>query len=184
MKHISKWRHKYLWMFLAGIVFAFFITRFEVTKDLLIRLTGYGYVGAFIGGVLFIFTFTTATGLVVITELSDKLNPVYIGMVGGAGAVFGDMLIFLFARKTLDREIKSSVKKMGGKFLLDVLRSKPLKWLLPLIGAVIIASPLPDEIGVSLMGISKISTHKFFLIAFVLNAIGIFIIASISRSII
>lgn len=183
MKAPSKWRHKYLWLFLAGIVFAFLVTRSDVTREWLLRLTDYGYFGAFLGGVLFIFTFTTATGLIVIAELSQTMSPLMVGVIGGAGAVAGDMAIFFFARKELEKEVKFSLKRLGGNFLLSLLKLKPLKWLLPIVGAVIIASPFPDEIGVSLMGLSKIKTYKFFLLAFVLNAIGIFIVASASRAV-
>ena len=49
-----------------------------------------------------------------------------------------------------------------------------------MIGAIIIASPFPDEIGVSLMGISKMKTYQFILISFLLNAIGIFLVVSAS----
>jgi uncharacterized membrane protein YdjX (TVP38/TMEM64 family) len=46
------------------------------------------------------------------------------------------------------------------------------------LGAIIIASPLPDEMGVGLMGISKLKTSQFILLSFVLNAIGIFIVVT------
>ncbi|MDO8512486.1 MAG: hypothetical protein Q7S57_04390 [bacterium] len=177
----DKWRHKYLWLFLLGIIFAIFVVNSETTKGLLSQLAQYGYAGAFFGGVLYIFTFTTATGLVVITELGQTMNPFLVGIIGGAGAVFGDLLIFIFARKSLEKEIKTSLKKVGGNFLLRILESKPLKWFLPLIGAVIIASPFPDEIGVSLMGISRISMIRFFLLAYVLNTVGIFIIVLVGK---
>jgi len=180
-KMLHKWRHKYLWLFLLGIVFALIVANSEVTKSLLGQLAQYGYLGAFLGGALYIFTFTTATGLIVITELGQTMNPFLVGIFGGAGAVFGDMLIFTFARKGLEKEIKTSLKKAGGNFLLNILESKPLRWLLPLIGLIIIASPFPDELGVSLMGISKISTYKFFFLSFILNTVGIFMIALVGR---
>ena len=52
--------------------------------------------------------------------------------------------------------------------------------MLPIIGAIIIASPFPDEIGVSLMGLSKLSTPKFIFISYILNSIGLFLIVSAS----
>jgi hypothetical protein len=52
--------------------------------------------------------------------------------------------------------------------------------MLPVIGAIIIASPLPDEVGISLMGLSKISTPKFIFISYILNSIGLFLIISAS----
>jgi hypothetical protein len=40
-------------------------------------------------------------------------------------------------------------------------------------GAVIIASPFPDEIGVSLMGMARMSGLAFVALTYVLNAAGI-----------
>jgi hypothetical protein len=47
-------------------------------------------------------------------------------------------------------------------------------------GAVIIASPLPDEAGVSLLSLSKLKNWQFILLSFVLNATGIFIIVTLA----
>jgi len=55
-------------------------------------------------------------------------------------------------------------------------------WLIPIAGAFIIASPLPDEIGISLMGLSKVKNWHFILITFLLNAIGIFLVVTLARS--
>jgi len=46
------------------------------------------------------------------------------------------------------------------------------------VGALIIISPLPDELGVSLMGISKLKWYRFLLLSFTLNTLGIFFLLS------
>ena len=61
-----------------------------------------------------------------------------------------------------------------------LFHSKYFNWMLPIIGAIIIASPFPDELGVSLIGLSKLSTGKFILLSYVLNSIGIFLVVSVS----
>lgn len=53
----------------------------------------------------------------------------------------------------------------------------PLWWLGPLCGFVIIASPLPDELGLLMMGLSGIRLLWFIPLAFSANAAGIFLIA-------
>jgi hypothetical protein len=55
-------------------------------------------------------------------------------------------------------------------------------WILPVLGAFIIASPFPDEIGIGLMGISRMKTWQFLLLAFVLNSTGIFFIVTLANS--
>jgi uncharacterized membrane protein YdjX (TVP38/TMEM64 family) len=52
---------------------------------------------------------------------------------------------------------------------------------LPIIGALIIISPFPDEIGIGLMGLSKIKKWQFMLISFALNSLGIFIIVALAN---
>ncbi|MFH1072739.1 MAG: hypothetical protein V1743_04895, partial [Nanoarchaeota archaeon] len=57
------------------------------------------------------------------------------------------------------------------------------KYFIPVIGGFIIASPLPDEIGISLFAAStKISTRVFSIMSYVLNTIGIFIILAIGTT--
>ena len=49
-----------------------------------------------------------------------------------------------------------------------------LKWLSPIIGALIIASPLPDEFGIAFLGMSKVKTAVLMPISFFMNLIGIY----------
>jgi len=37
---------------------------------------------------------------------------------------------------------------------------------------------LPDELGVGLMGISKLKTYQFIILSYVLNSIGIILVIS------
>jgi len=46
------------------------------------------------------------------------------------------------------------------------------KWILVLAGAIFISSPLPDEIGLALMGISRYNRGKILTICFALNFAG------------
>ena len=76
----------------------------------------------------------------------------------------------------MTNEIKHLVEFFGGDKVMHLVHTKYFSWTLPILGAIIIASPLPDEMGVGLMGISKLKTSKFILLSFILNAIGIFLI--------
>jgi uncharacterized membrane protein YdjX (TVP38/TMEM64 family) len=52
---------------------------------------------------------------------------------------------------------------------------------MPFLGALIIASPVPDEIGVSILGLTKIRYWQFFMVTFILNALGIFLIVTAAK---
>src|SRR3990167_7131268 len=55
-------------------------------------------------------------------------------------------------------------------------------WVIPALGAVIIASPLPDELGLIMMGLSHIRTATFIVLSFMMNAAGIFAIATAAQA--
>jgi uncharacterized membrane protein YdjX (TVP38/TMEM64 family) len=112
--------------------------------------------------------------------LAERLSPIEIGLIAGLGAVIGDLTIFRFVKDDLIKEIKPLYKRLGGNHLAHALHSKYFSWTLPVVGALIIASPLPDELGVGLMGISKLKTYQFVIISFILNALGIFLVVSAS----
>lgn len=180
---MNKWksyRYKNITIFLLSIILAIFISRFEAFHTFLLNLGNLGYLGAFIAGILFVSTFTVVTGAVILLVLAEKLSPIEIGIIAGLGAVVGDFTIFRFIKDNLLEEITPFYNRLGGSHLTAVLHSKYFSWTLPVFGALIIASPLPDEVGVSLMGISKMKTYQFLFISFILNALGIFLIISAS----
>lgn len=139
-----------------------------------------GVLRAFIAGALFVSSFTVATAVIILLILSEQYSVLQIVLFAGMGAVFGDLIIFRFIKNNLIEEITPLYNKVGGRHITAFFQSKYTSWTLPLIGAIIIASPFPDEIGVSLLGISKIKTFHFILISFVLNSIGIFVVISAS----
>ena len=78
-------------------------------------------------------------------------------------------------------ELMPLIQKLHTPKLKLLFKSPYFAWVLPVVGAIVIASPLPDEAGVSMLGLSKIKQWQFFMLAFVLNSVGIFVIVSASR---
>lgn len=181
IKSYKHWKYKNIIFLILSLVVAFFVLRNETIHSFLLHLGNFGYVGAFLAGILFVSTFTFATGAIILLVLAETLSPVEIGIIAGFGAVIGDFVIFRFVKDDLAREIRFIYNRMDtNHHLKKVFQTKYFSWTLPVFGAVIIASPLPDEIGVSLMGISKLKTYQFLLISFILNAVGIFLVVSAS----
>ncbi|OGH21373.1 MAG: hypothetical protein A2958_01050 [Candidatus Levybacteria bacterium RIFCSPLOWO2_01_FULL_38_13] len=181
---VNFWQHlKYKNLSLLGVslIIAVILFRLESFHQFLLGLGDLGYIGAFIAGILFVSTFTVATGGVILLVLSEKLSPVEIGIFAGLGAVLGDFTIFRFVRDNLAGELKAIYNHIDhNNHLVRILHTKYFSWTFPVFGAIIIASPLPDEIGVSLMGISRMKTYKFLILSFILNASGIFLVISAS----
>lgn len=175
----QQWKYKNLVFFFSSLLIAYLLFMNKDAHSFLLQLGNVGYIGAFIGGVLFVSTFTVATGALVLMILSESLSPIEIGIIAGLGAVVGDFTIFQYVKNNLSSELGEIYNKIDSRHhIVKILHTKYFSWTLPVIGAIIIASPFPDEIGVSLMGISKMKTYQFLLISFILNAIGIFLIVS------
>lgn len=181
MEKFKRFKYKNLLFLFISLVFALFISRFEAFHSFLINLNNFGYLGAFLAGILFVSTFTISTGIVILLVLAEKLSPLEIGLIAGLGAVTGDLLMFRFAKNDLLSELELIFMHFErNQHVNHVIHSKYFGWTLPVIGAFIIASPLPDEVGVSLLGISQMKTYKFFILSFILNAVGIFLVISAS----
>jgi len=181
MTYWRRWKYKNLTFLLISIIVALFISRYEPFHNFLLNLGDFGYIGAFIAGILFVSTFTVATGAIILLVLAERLSPIEIGIIAGLGAVVGDFIIFRFIKDNLAQEVNDIYEHIDGNHHVKrIFHTKYFSWTLPVIGAIIIATPFPDEIGVSLMGISKMKTYKFLLVTFILNAIGIFLVVSAS----
>ncbi|MBI5151311.1 MAG: hypothetical protein HZA34_01925 [Candidatus Pacebacteria bacterium] len=175
------WRYKNLTIVFFSILTSILLFRIEIFHSFLLHLGNFGYIGAFVAGVFFVSTFTVATSALTLFILAETLSPLEIGVIAGLGAVVGDMLIFRFIKDNLTNEIEDIYNHIDRKkHLKKLFHSKYFNWMLPVLGGVIIASPLPDELGVSLIGISKMSNLKFMVLSYVLNSIGIFFVVSAS----
>lgn len=181
MEFFKNYRYKNLTFLTLSIVVTIIVFRFEPFHEFLLHLGKLGYLGAFIAGVLFVSTFTVAIGSVILLILAENFSVIEIAVIAGLGAVAGDLTIFKFIRnKSLVDEIMALYKYFGGHKIRHLIHTKYFGWMLPVIGALIIASPLPDELGVGLMGISKMKLHEFVILSFVLNSIGIFLVLFLS----
>jgi len=175
------WKYKNLTIVFFSVILVIFLSKIESFHSFLLHLGNFGYIGAFIAGIFFVSMFTVATSGLILFTLAETLSPIEISLIAGLGAVVGDLLIFHLIKDNLSKEIKYIYKNIDKKnHLKKLFYSKYFNWTLPIIGAAIIASPFPDELGISLIGLSKMNKIKFIFISFALNSIGIFLIVSAS----
>ncbi|MBI2656519.1 hypothetical protein HYX03_02165 [Candidatus Woesearchaeota archaeon] len=143
-----------------------------------------GYVGTFLAGALFAYGFTAAPATAILLILAKEQNILLAGIIGGFGALTGDLIIFMFVRYSLDTELKKLSKEKIVLYLNHKTPNIFKKYLVPVLAGFIIASPLPDEIGVSLLVASKTISMKIFsVISYILNTAGIFVILIIGNNI-
>ncbi len=141
-----------------------------------------GYFGTFIAGMFYAYGFTAGPATAVFLLNSKAQDFLLSGLAGGFGALVSDLLIFKFIRITFTDEIELLANEKIFVKMRSNLSPFLKKYLLPFLAAFVIASPLPDEIGVTMMATSRnISTKQFILLSFLLNALGIFAILHIGR---
>ena len=178
--HIA-WKYKNTALLAISLLFLYFIADTEFVKQELVRVGDWGDFGALITGIFFVSTFTAAPSIMVIYYLSQSLNPFEVALFAGVGAMIGDVLIFNFLRDGFFDEIKPLFLFFKKPLFARLFDSPYFAWLLPFVGAIIIASPFPDEIGIGMMGLSRIKRWQFLFVSFFLNSAGLLVIASLAK---
>lgn len=175
------WKFKNTFLLIISIVVFFYFADAPFVKNAISGIGNLGYLGAFLTGIFFVSTFTVAPASIVLFYLAKELAPLEVAIFAGLGCVVGDYIIFRFLKDRVFEELKPVFTRLGGIKLSQLFATPFFAWVAPVAGAVIIASPLPDEIGVGLLGISKLKNWQFLLLSFVLNSIGIFIIITLAK---
>ncbi len=177
-KHVNDTNHssffQSLFYVIASVIVALVLVRLPAFHAMMTALGSFGYLGAFLGGMTFVSIFTAAPGAAVLMTLRESLNPLLLAVVAGLGGMIGDYLIMSFIKHEAKNEIQSFPKKQGILTVVRCIRHSKYRLLVAIIGAIVVASPLPDEIGLSLMGISRIKGPWFFFITFLLDFFGIY----------
>lgn len=176
LKKHHHWRYKNIFLMVISMIVFFFIAATPAVKSAIANLGDWGYVGAIITGIFSVMTFTAVPALTVLYAFSERLNPIELSVLAGLGTVIGDLIIFSFFKNTVFNELEPIIEKISNSPVAHIFHSRYFMWLTPVIGAIIIASPLPDELGVSLLSANKMKKWHFIILTFVLNSLGIWLV--------
>lgn len=168
-----------------SIIVAFIMVKSELLIGLVYSTVGLKTFGSFIAGMFFTSVFTTAPAIVALGQIAKSGSIIQTAIFGAFGAVIGDILIFRLVRDNLAEHFLELMKheKWWKRIYHLTFRLKYFRWFTFLIGGVIIASPLPDELGISLLGISRMKTKHFIPISFFFNLIGILTIGYLAKAV-
>jgi hypothetical protein len=161
-------------LFGLGLVICLAVFIWPVSREYVTNLANGSWLGLLVIGLLYAISFTSAFATGMIISVASSYPPILIALIGGLGALIYDLIIFLFIKKASHQGFFSELKK-------KYLNRSSVSWFLIVLGAIVIASPLPDELGSGLFGSSKLKPKYFIPISFVLNAFGIFVIALIAK---
>lgn len=148
-------------------------------------ILSFGFIGIFLGGFFYSYGFTSAPATAVLLVFANDYNLILAVLIGSTGALISDVLIFKFVRYSFMDEINNLKKEKSIKKIEK--QSKKFfgvnhKYITYFISSFLIASPLPTEIGVSMMAsIKKISLSRFMIIAYLLHTLGILMILLIGN---
>ena len=142
-----------------------------------------GYVGSFFAGMLFTSVFTTVPAIAVLAELSQNTSVIVVALLGGLGAVVGDYIIFRFVRDRVAGDVKYLLSHSKFVRFPKIFKTRLSRWLVPLVGALVIASPLPDELGLAILGAYRMRDRTFLPLSFIFNASGILAIGLLANSV-
>lgn len=176
------WRYKNTTWLLISLFIFFFIATTPFVDNLLKTIGSMGYVGAFIAGIFFVSIFTVAPASAVLFHLAEQLHPFEVAVLAGLGAMTGDYIIFKYMRDKVFEELSPLFRKVTTHRITKLFYTPYFQWLTPFLGALFIASPGPDEVGISLLGLSRIERWQFLLVTFFLNSIGILAVVLLARA--
>lgn len=165
----------------VSVGFAVFIVETGIAGRFIISFGSLRYLGALLAGIFFTSIFTTAPSIALLGELAQTVPLPLLAVWGGAGAVAGDYILFRFLRGRIFKDVDFLLFLAPSARFRAIFQTKLFKFFIPFLGALIIASPFPDEIGVALLGASKIKGRAFLLLSFVLNGLGIFLVGWVAR---
>ncbi len=166
--------HLSLILFVFGIILVAVILAIPGLREIVYTIAESGPLGAFVTGILYTSGFTAPLATAMIIDAAQTTPPWSLALLGGLGAMLYDLIIFAFVRRTTT---VSFFEKIRERFF-----GRPaIAWTLAAVGALVIASPLPDELGSGLLGLSNIPQKYFVPLSFILNGLGIFMIAVLAR---
>ncbi|MEI6346206.1 MAG: hypothetical protein WCO79_03160 [bacterium] len=166
----------------ASIILAVVLVQTGILSQLLVS-TGHGqFVGSFVAGLFFTSIFTTAPAIVALGQIASMNTIILTAFFGAIGATLGDIVIFRFVRDRFSEHLTEVIlHNSTAKRVSTIFRRRSFRWFTFFVGGVIIASPLPDELGIGLLGMSHLKMRRFVPLSFVCNFIGIVLIGLAAR---
>jgi len=168
----------------VGIMIFYEGRNYTLFHEFLVSLS---YVGTFFAGFFYAYGFTAAPATAVLLMLAQEQNLIFAALIGGLGAVLSDWFIFSFIRYSFIDEINKLKKEKWVKMIAKNSHGsfgRYYRYIFPTFAGFLVASPLPTEMGVTMMAsIKKLSVKKFMIMAYLLHSFGILIILLVGKNI-
>ena len=173
--------------FSCAIIGAYVLYRHGAFNWIEMHLNGFGYPSIFLAGTLYTFGFTSPFAASYFIAIAPDVSPIPAALLGGIGSTLADLTIFQLVTVSFHQEwirlrTTSVFNRIHALFHHETVPEKlPRigKWIL---SGVVLASPLPDEIGLTIIsGIANLSERQLILLCFCCNTLGILALLLIGR---
>jgi uncharacterized membrane protein YdjX (TVP38/TMEM64 family) len=177
-KRIFSFKYPKLVLLGLFIILAYYLFTKPFMLDWISKLNDFSYLGIFVAGFLLAFGFTAPFSVGFLLNVSFG-NIFLAAIIGTIGAVSADMFIFKMIKFSFMDEFDELGKTKTIKKIREILNyNTPLiikHYLIYVFAGIMIATPLPDEIGVSMLaGLTHIKPLALAVLAFTLHFIVIF----------
>jgi hypothetical protein len=135
--------------------------------------TSLGLASAFLAGMFYVSLFTAAPAVIMLVELSKTINIVPLVLFASLGSVVGDLIILKIFQDNIYEEMKYLGKRLGIGIKVNRKQRKAVNWIMALSGIFVLGSPLPDEVGIAMLGMTQYSKARILAVAFLANLVGI-----------
>lgn len=185
-KHILlRIKHPKLALLIITFVIAYFI--FKKSFPFYNSISSLNYLGTFISGILFSYGFTAAPATALLLLLAQEQNIILASIIAGIGSVIGNFLAYKFIKFSLKDEIQNELRIISKERMTIAIEKRTPKklrhYFIPVLAGFILASPLPDEIAISLFAASHhVKQSTLLVLSFVLHSLGVFVIMLIGSS--
>lgn len=181
IKQVKKVKYPRLILFWLSLIVAIAIFYEWMTSDIVNDfITSMWYFGTFLWGFFYSYGFTSTSATAVLLILSRETNLIIAILVAWLWALISDVLIFLFAKKSLLNEITAlKEEKFVIKFRKFLKKTFGLRYkhIMPVVAGTLIMTPLPTEIWITMLASkNNMSMKRFMIVAYLLHTVWIAII--------
>ena len=165
-------------IFIISLSVAWWIIKSGVVNQFVDSLSTLKFVAEFIAGAFYTSVLTIPIALAMFISLAPNQNPIIFALIGGLGASVVDYLLIKLYRNNVSKDLLPLTKHFKIFLIRKTLKLLHLDFIIPVLGALIIASPLPDELGLFFLGSSNLSTRQIFILTYIFNTTGILVIVA------
>jgi hypothetical protein len=173
-------------IFSITLTFLFAVTLYYVGRNFVevdAELTRWGYAGTFLAGLLYTYSFTAAPASAFLLLIGKSGHFLFSLSLASVGALVGDIVAYRIFR--LSRRVAQEDREYYTDLFSRIHRSFPSlnnQALRIVVVVIIFVSPLPNELGNFILSRSReVSFRMFLAVSFVLNALGILVLLSLSH---